>query len=96
MVYLKGFTLLSMHYSGHFWSIERPQKSEEECVKFFDPKSLVKIEYQLGDSPVLSLLLKILQPTTLAICEQQLDLVDVIEMTDCLSPSSTSISLGLH
>jgi hypothetical protein len=75
-----------MHYSGHFWSIGRlhgaPQKSQEECVKLNEGslilKSLVKVEYQLGDSLVLSLLLKILQLTTLAIYEQQLDLVDII------------------
>jgi hypothetical protein len=41
-------------------------------------KSLVKVEYQLGDSLVLPLLLKILQSTTLAIYEQQLDLVDIL------------------
>jgi hypothetical protein len=49
----------------------------------------VKVEYQLGNSLVLSLLRKILEPATLAIHEEQLILVDVIEMPDCLSLSST-------
>jgi hypothetical protein len=52
-------------------------------------KNLVKVEYQLGDNLVLSLLRKILQPATLAIHEEQLILVDVIEMPGCLSLSST-------
>jgi hypothetical protein len=56
-------------------------------------KNLAKVEYQLGDNLVLSLLLKILQPATLAIHEQQLILVDVIEMPDCLSLSATTAPL---
>jgi hypothetical protein len=86
-----------MHYSGLFWSIERlhgaRRNQRKNAWKLNEDslilKSPVKIEYQLRDSLVLSLLLKILQPTTLAIYEQQLDLVDAIEMTDCLLPNST-------
>jgi hypothetical protein len=93
-----------MHYSGLFWSIERlhgaRRNQRKNAWKLNEDslilKSLVKIEHQLGDSLVLSLLLKILQPTTLAIYEQQLGLVDVIERIDCLSPSSITLLLYIY